>query len=231
MWEHGIANGSEIMTLGLISTIFAFTLWFRDIIIEGSFLGHHTRIVQAGLSLGVSLFIVTEAFFFISIFWAYFHSSLAPVHELGSTWPPIEIEALSPIAVPLINTILLVSSGATVTYAHHAIFYGSREKSIYGLIFTVILAILFTALQGFEYVNAAFNISDGVYGSTFFFSTGFHGLHVLIGTIFIAVGLVRMIFYHFTRSHHIGLEASILYWHFVDAVWLFLYLAVYWWGS
>jgi len=133
--------------------------------------------------------------------------------------------------VPLLNTILLVSSGATVTYAHHAIFYGSRNSALYGLIFTVILAVVFTAFQGFEYATSSFNMSDGAYGSCFYFSTGFHGLHVIIGTIFITVGLVRIIFYHFTRSHHIGLEASILYWHFVDVVWLFLYLAVYWWGS
>jgi cytochrome c oxidase subunit 3 len=181
--------------------------------------------------MGVSLFIVTEIFFFLSIFWAYFHSSLAPTVELGSQWPPAGITALNPMTVPLLNTILLLSSGATVTYAHHALIEGNRRAAIVGTGLTIVLAILFTGLQGFEYIDANFTIADGVYGSCFFFSTGFHGFHVIIGTIFIAVGFYRILAYHYTAEHHIGLEAAILYWHFVDVVWLFLYASVYWWGS
>ena len=160
-----------------------------------------------------------------------FHSSLSPTVELGSQWGPVGITALSPLAVPLLNTLLLVSSGATVTYAHHAMFNKSRTGAILGLILTVVLALVFTALQGLEYDAAGFTIADGAYGSVFYFSTGFHGLHVIIGTIFLAVGLGRVILYHFTSSHHMGLESGILYWHFVDVVWLFLYVSVYWWGS
>lgn len=181
--------------------------------------------------MGVSLFIVTEAFFFISIFWAYFHSSLAPTVELGSQWPPAGIETLNPFAVPLLNTILLLSSGATVTYAHHALIYGNRRATLIGVVLTLVLATVFTLLQGFEYANAGFTIADGVYGTCFYFATGFHGIHVIVGTLFIGVAAYRIYAYHLTSDHHIGFESSILYWHFVDVVWLFLYAAVYIWGS
>ena len=160
-----------------------------------------------------------------------FHSSLAPTVELGSQWPPAGIEALNPFAVPLLNTILLLSSGATVTYSHHALIYGNRNAAIVGVVLTIVLASIFTALQGFEYINAGFTIGDGIYGTCFYFSTGFHGIHVLVGTVFIAVGAYRIYAYHLTSDHHIGFEASILYWHFVDVVWLFLFAAVYIWGS
>lgn len=231
LYMHGIAHGTTFLILGTLATTFAFILWFRDMTTEGTFLGDHTLIVQKGLTMGVSLFIVTEIFFFLSIFWAYFHSSLAPTVELGSQWPPAGITALNPMTVPLLNTILLLSSGATVTYAHHALIEGNRRAAIVGTGLTIVLAVLFTGLQGFEYIDANFTIADGVYGSCFFFSTGFHGFHVIIGTIFIAVGFYRILAYHYTAEHHIGLEAAILYWHFVDVVWLFLYASVYWWGS
>lgn len=231
LYFNGIQHGEIILTLGLLSTVFAFVLWFRDVITEGTYLGDHTMIVQKGLTMGVSLFIVTEAFFFVSIFWAYFHSSLAPTVELGSHWPPAGIEALNPFAIPLLNTILLLSSGATVTYAHHALIQGDRRATIIGVAMTLLFAIVFTALQGVEYHDAGFTISDGVYGTCFYFATGFHGVHVIVGTIFIAVAFVRIINHHLTRHHHLGFESAILYWHFVDVVWLFLYIAVYWWGS
>jgi cytochrome c oxidase subunit 3 len=231
LYFNSLEGSGVLLSLGLLSTATAMTLWWADCVKEGTYLGHHTKVVQHSLSLGVSLFIVTEACFFLSIFWAYFHSSLAPVVELGSQWPPVGITALSPLAVPLLNTLLLVSSGATVTYAHHAMFHRSRGAALAGLALTVVLASVFTALQGLEYDVASFTFSDGAFGSVFYFSTGFHGFHVLIGTIALAVGLVRTALYHYTSSHHIGLEASILYWHFVDVVWLFLYMAVYWWGA
>jgi len=159
------------------------------------------------------------------------HSALAPTVELGGHWPPAGIEALNPFAIPLLNTILLLSSGATVTYAHHALIEGNRKGAIVGTAMTLLFAIVFTALQGVEYNEAGFTIADGVYGSVFYFSTGFHGIHVIIGTAFIAVAFFRIINYHLTDHHHLGFESSILYWHFVDVVWLFLYISVYWWGS
>lgn len=231
MYFNGLANGGLLLSLGFLSTLGAMTLWFRDVVTEGTYLGDHTFAVQKGLTIGVALFIVSEVFFFLSIFWAYFHSSLAPTVELGAHWPPIGISPLNPFEIPLLNTILLLSSGATVTYAHHALIEGNRKGTILGLIMTLVFAILFTMLQGLEYKDASFTITDGAYGSTFYFATGFHGLHVIIGTIFIAVGFFRILQYHLTDHHHLGFESAILYWHFVDIVWLFLYISIYWWGS
>ena len=206
-------------------------LWFRDIILEATYLGCHTTQVQKGLTIGVILFIVSEVFAFLSVFWAFFHSSLSPSIEIGGVWPPQGVEALSAFGIPLLNTFLLLSSGSTITYGHHALIKGDRKQAIIGGLLTIILAIVFTALQYVEYYNAPFTITDSVFGTTFYASTGLHGLHVIIGTIFIAVGFFRIINYHLTNSHHIGYEASILYWHFVDVVWLFLFIAVYYWGG
>jgi cytochrome c oxidase subunit 3 len=231
MYFHGFAHSLTFLALGFFSTLFSMILWFRDVSAEGTHLGHHTFAVQKGLTLGVALFIVSEVFFFVSFFWAFFHSALAPTVELGAHWPPQGIEPLSPYEIPLLNTIILLSSGASVTWAHHSLIQGNRRGTIIGIIITVLLAAVFTALQGFEYVEAPFTIADGVYGSTFFMATGFHGLHVIIGTLFIAVAFFRILSYHLTDHHHLGFEASILYWHFVDVVWLFLYVSIYWWGS
>jgi cytochrome c oxidase subunit 3 len=231
LYFNGIQYSEALLTLGFLSTLFAMVLWFRDVVTEGTYLGDHTFAVQKGITMGVALFILSEALFFFSIFWAYFHSALSPTVELGGHWPPAGIEALNPFAVPLLNTVLLLSSGATVTYAHHALIQGDRKGAIVGTAMTLVFAVVFTGLQGFEYATAGFTIADGVYGSVFYFATGFHGIHVIIGTAFIAVAFVRMINYHLTDHHHLGFESSILYWHFVDVVWLFLYVSVYWWGS
>ena len=213
MTFHGYANGAFLLALGLIATVTTMTLWFISVSREATLQGHHTFAVQKGLTLGFALFVVSEVFFFLSIFWAFFHSSLAPTVELGAHWPPAGIETLNPFEVPLLNTVILLSSGATVTYAHHSLIQGNRAGVVYGLIATVLLAILFTALQGYEYYNAPFTISDGAYGSTFFMATGFHGFHVIVGTIFLSVGLARVLSYHLTDHHHLGFETAILYWH------------------
>jgi cytochrome c oxidase subunit 3 len=228
---HGFSNGSFLLSLGLLSTILTIILWFISVTREATALGFHTQRVIAGLSLGFILFIISEVFFFLSFFWAFFHSALAPTVELGSTWPPVGIEALNPWEIPLLNTVLLLSSGATLTYSHHSLIAGSRKGAIFGLILTVVLAVIFTLLQIYEYYNSSFTISDGVYGSTFYITTGLHGLHVLVGTIFLVVSLVRLVNYHFTVGHHLGFESAILYWHFVDVVWLFLFISIYWWGG
>ena len=217
------------IALGLV--IASMTLWFRDIISEGTFLGNHTLAVQKGLNLGVILFIVSEALFFLAIFWAFFHSALTPTIELGGQWPPMGIEPVNPFELPLLNTVILLSSGATITYAHHSLIKGDRKGSLYGSIFTVLLALIFTLFQGIEYSVSSFTISDGAYGTCFFFGTGFHGFHVIIGTIFLSVALWRIYAYHLTDHHHLGYEGGILYWHFVDVVWLFLYVSMYYWGS
>lgn len=174
---------------------------------------------------------MSEALFFLGIFWAYFHSSLSPNTELGGQWPPMGINAINPFELPLLNTILLLSSGVTVTYAHHSVIQGERKGALIGTLLTIILAICFTFFQYLEYKWAPFTISDSVYGASFYFGTGFHGFHVIIGTIFLFVGFWRLLAYHFTDHHHLGLESGILYWHFVDVVWLFLYISIYYWGS
>ncbi len=228
---HSFVNADKFLMLAFVALISSMSLWWRDVISEGTYLGNHTLAVQKGLNMGVALFIASEALFFLGIFWAFFHSALSPTVELGGQWPPKGIDAVNPFELPLLNTVILLSSGVTVTYAHHSLIQGNRSGALYGLIFTIILAIIFTVLQGVEYAVSSFTMSDGVFGSCFYFATGFHGIHVMIGTAFISVGLWRILAYHSTENHHLGFEASILYWHFVDVVWLFLFVSLYYWGS
>jgi len=228
---HGFSHAEIYLALAFIAVISSMSFWWRDVISEGTYLGNHTLAVQKGLNLGVALFILSEGLFFLGIFWAFFHSALSPTIELGAQWPPMGIEAVNPFELPLLNTVILLSSGVTVTYAHHSLIQGNRSGSLYGLVATVLLALIFTGFQGLEYTVSSFTISDGIYGSCFYLGTGFHGIHVMIGTAFIAVGLWRVLAYHSTDNHHLGLESSILYWHFVDVVWLFLFISIYYWGS
>nr|UWT52295.1 cytochrome c oxidase subunit III [Neomphalidae sp. Hatoma] len=228
-WTRNMSSWGMIFGLSLI--LLTMIQWWRDIVREGAFQGYHTSNVYKGLCLGMILFIVSEVLFFFAFFWAYFHSSLAPTLEIGSCWPPVGITALNPFDVPLLNTAVLLASGVTVTWAHHGLMEGNRPSAVQGLLFTVLLGAYFSYLQAGEYYEASFSISDGAYGSTFFVATGFHGLHVLIGSTFLTVCLVRAWSYHFSSSHHFGFEAAAWYWHFVDVVWLFLYLSIYWWGS
>lgn len=205
--------------------------WWRDISREGALQGLHTEIVAQGLRWGIIIFITSEVLFFFRFFWAFFHRRLAPTIEIGMQWPPMGVEPFNPFQVPLLNTIILLSSGVTVTWAHHGIMENNYSQTTEGLILTVVLGIYFTALQALEYWEAPFTISDSSYGSTFFMATGFHGIHVLIGTTFLAVCLIRHLKKHFSRDHHFGFEAAAWYWHFVDVVWIFLYIRIYWWGN
>jgi len=231
LYMHGYTGGSFLWQFGLSMILFMMFCWWRDIIREGTLEGQHTRSVQTGLKMGVILFIVSEIMFFVAFFWAFFHSSFNPSPAIGGVWPPAFIVTLDPWKIPLLNTIILLSSGASVTWAHHAIVMGSKKQAITALIITIALAAVFTALQGYEYASAPFNISDGVYGATFYMATGFHGFHVFVGTCFLTVCLARLYLNHFTREHHFGFEAAAWYWHFVDVVWLFLFISIYWWGS
>jgi cytochrome c oxidase subunit 3 len=231
MYMHSYNYGSFILLLGLLMLIAIMSLWFRDVIRESTFEGNHTNTVQNGIKYGVILFIVSEVMFFFAFFWAFFTASLSPTIEIGSIWPPKGINVFSPWEVPLLNTVILLSSGVTITWAHHAILANKRKSAIVGLALTVFLGAIFTCFQAMEYIEAPFNISDGIYGSTFYMATGFHGLHVLIGTTFLIVCLIRLIRFHFTSKHHIGFEAAAWYWHFVDVVWLFLFITIYWWGG
>nr|AII41701.1 cytochrome c oxidase subunit III [Petrobiellus sp. 2 JZ-2014] len=217
--------------MGMIIILLTMVQWWRDVTREGTFQGLHTGPVTTGLRWGMILFIISEILFFVSFFWAFFHSSLTPTTEMGSCWPPAGIMAFNPFQIPLLNTAILLASGVTVTWAHHSLMEKNHTQTIQALTLTIILGVYFTALQAFEYLEATFTIADSVYGSTFFMATGFHGIHVLIGTSFLSVCLMRQILCHFSPNHHFGFEAAAWYWHFVDVVWLFLYVSIYWWGS
>jgi len=231
MYLHCYKFGGYFFLFGLISLIFTVFVWWRDIIRESTFQGHHTKRVQLGLRSGMILFIVSEIMFFFAFFWAFFAASLSPNIEIGGIWPPPGIAVLNPWEIPLLNTVILLLSGATCTWAHYAIVAGHRQNSLLGLALTIFLGSIFTGFQVLEYFEANFSISDSIYGSVFFMATGFHGAHICIGSTFLLVCLFRLIKHHFTREHHFGFEAAAWYWHFVDVVWLFLFVAIYWWGG
>jgi heme/copper-type cytochrome/quinol oxidase subunit 3 len=307
---HHYQFSKPLLYLALFVFFFSVTHWFWDIIVEATFEGHHNSYVRKGLRLGFALFILSEVMFFFSFFWSFFHYSVSPSVWIGNTWPPLGIKTINPWGLPLLNTVILLSSGVTVTWAHKAILPTSRQEieklyapyfdektnryyitlntvtnfehqeffeTVRNLLFfhnkaaykellvadlvdgltlslnfkmldlvvrsqkrhevtlaltsTVLYGLLFTALQLHEYNHAPFSMNDSVYGSIFYLTTGFHGFHVIIGTLFLIVCLIRHIYYHFTSEHHLGLEMAIWYWHFVDVVWLFLFICIYWWGS
>nr|ANJ70448.1 cytochrome c oxidase subunit 3 [Hydrochus sp. BMNH1425167] len=228
-WFHFYNH--NLFMLGMIITLLIMYQWWRDISREGTFQGLHTFNVTMGLRWGMILFITSEVFFFISFFWGFFHSSLTPSIDLGMMWPPKGIQPFNPLQIPLLNTLILLTSGLTVTWAHHSLMENNYKQSLQSLMITVILGIYFTMLQAYEYMEAPFCISDSVYGSCFYMATGFHGLHVIIGTTFLLICLIRHFKNHFSSIHHFGFEAAAWYWHFVDVVWLFLYISIYWWGS
>jgi len=246
-WPIIAAIGSLIITSGLVKWFYTSDItlaligkitliitsyqWWRDISREGTIQGIHNNYVITGLRWGIILFITSEVLFFFSFFWAFFHRSLSPTIEIGITWPPTGIYPFNPFEIPLLNTLILLSSGVAVTWAHHRLMQANHTQSVQSLILTIMLGLYFTILQGYEYLEASFSIADSVYGSTFFVATGFHGLHVIIGTTFLAVCLARILSNHFSRDHHFGFEAAAWYWHFVDVVWLFLYINIYWWGQ
>jgi len=231
LYMHEIAGGVALTSIGGVLTLLTMVVWWRDVIREATYEGHHTPIVQLGMRYGMVLFIASEVMFFVAWFWAYFDISLFPNEFVGNVWPPKDIKTFDPWDIPLINTLVLLLSGTTVTWAHHALLEDDRKGFIQGLTLTVILGFFFTLLQAYEYHHATFTYSGHIYGAVFYMATGFHGFHVIIGTIFLAVCLWRGRLGHFTKDHHFGFEAAAWYWHFVDVVWLFLFAAIYIWGS
>ncbi len=227
-----------LLLIGVAVVIYTMYAWWSDTIKEAHE-GHHTRVVSLHLRYGMIMFIASEVMFFVAWFWAFFDASLYPNEAAqvareaytGGVWPPKSIEVLDPFHLPLYNTIILLLSGTTVTWAHHALLHNDRKGLIWGLAITVALGVLFSAVQVYEYVNAPFAFKDSIYGATFYMATGFHGFHVFIGTIFLIVCLFRAMAGHFTPQQHFGFEAAAWYWHFVDVVWLFLFAAIYVWGS
>ncbi len=233
--------GSYAFYIGLLGVLYSMFAWWKDVIHEGE-TGDHTPVVQIGLRYGMILFIASEVMFFVAWFWAFFNASLYPAlpvdpadffSTLGqeAVWPPKGIETFDPYHLPLMNTLILLLSGTTVTWAHHAIVEGHRDAAKQALWLTVALGAIFSVVQGYEYSHAAFTFSGGIYGATFYMATGFHGFHVFVGTVFLAVCLGRLYKGHFKPDHHFGFEAAAWYWHFVDVVWLFLFICVYIWGG
>ena len=232
LWMHDFRAGPYVVGAGVIGIAFTMFSWWADVIKEAHG-GDHTPIVQLHLRYGMILFIASEVMFFVAWFWAFFNASLFPsaAEVVGGTWPPAHSQVLDPFGWPLLNTMILLCSGCTVTWAHHALIHGHRDGLIKGLWCTILLGMLFTSIQAYEYVNAPFHFSDNIYTSTFFMATGFHGFHVIVGTIFLSVCLYRAYKGHFSAGQHFGFEAAAWYWHFVDVVWLFLFACIYVWGS
>jgi cytochrome c oxidase subunit 3 len=217
----------SIIFLSIFILVGVVVLWVKDIIFEGM-CGYHNVYVLDGIKLGVLLFIFSEIIFFFRIFWFFFDTALAPMVEIGEIWPPYGFIRINPYSLPLLNSFILLSRAIRLTWAHYALI--SNKEAFWGIFFTVVLAWIFLFIQGFEYVNSGISFRRGVYGRIFFFSTGFHGLHVALGVIFLSVSIFRILSNHFNRLSHFGLEFRIIYWHFVDIVWLFLYIFVYFWS-
>jgi cytochrome c oxidase subunit 3 len=255
MWMHPeqFSYGSLVFGLGFISVMYTFYAWWSDVIHEAH-AGDHTPVVQLHLRYGMIMFIASEVMFFVAWFWAWFDYSLFPVplelvkdaetHAFTVTnligqegaaalmqWPPKGLEVLDSMKLPLLNTLILLCSGTTVTWAHHALIHGDREGLKKGLWLTIFLGLLFSSIQAYEYAEAPFPFAGLNYGTAFFMATGFHGFHVIVGTIFLAVCLARTYKGHFTPKQHFGFEAAAWYWHFVDVVWLFLFITIYIWGG
>ena len=239
-WMHkSFAGAPLVFAAGALGVAYTMIGWWRDVINEAERGGYHTRVVQISHRYGMILFIASEVMFFVAWFWAYFNTALFPtdIHQvvrdqfIGGQWPPKGIETFNPWHLPLLNTLILLTSGTTVTWAHHALLHDDREGLKWGLICTILLGLTFTGVQAFEYSHAAFKYAGNIYGATFFMATGFHGAHVIIGSIFLIVCLARAYAGQFTSKQHLGFEFAAWYWHFVDVVWLFLFACIYVWGA
>jgi cytochrome c oxidase subunit III len=235
----GLRIGPYVFGAGVLGVLYTMLNWWRSVIREASYEGHHTRVVQISHRYGMIFFIASEVMFFVAWFWAFFDASLYPNDPIqfsrteltGGHWPPKGIETFDPWHLPLLNTLILLTSGTTVTWAHHALLHDDRKGLKWGLWLTIALGILFSFVQAYEYSHAAFGFKGNIYGATFFMATGFHGAHVIIGTIFLAVCLWRAYQGQFTPRQHLGFEFAAWYWHFVDVVWLFLFSCIYVWAA
>lgn len=230
-YMHKVQWGGWFFIFGLICLCLCAFGWLSDIVDEATHSGYHTKAVRLGLRLGFLLFIVSEFMLFFGFFWAFFHAALCPAGEIGSVFPPVGVYTISALEFPLFNTFVLIISGFSVTWAHRAVCLGWFKDAIDSLLLTIFLGFFFVFLQMFEYYEAPFNFSDSVYSCSFFMLTGLHGCHVIAGACFLAVSLVRLIQRHYLRTHYLGFVFAIWYWHFVDAVWIFLFLSIYCWGS
>ena len=236
-WMHEMLP-PWLMLIGFVGVLYTMYAWWADVVREAQG-GDHTPVVMMHHRYGMMLFIASEVMFFVAWFWAYFDGffnhdaaeQVARIAAMGGSWPPVGVELFNPFHLPLFNTFLLLTSGTTVTWAHHALLHNDREGLKWGLALTIVLGVMFTVVQALEYSQAGFQYTGNLYGATFFMATGFHGFHVIIGTIFLIVCLVRANLGQFSPQHHLGFEFAAWYWHFVDVVWLFLFTSIYVWGS
>nr|USS60638.1 cytochrome c oxidase subunit 3 [Nipponacmea sp. JM-2022] len=226
-WTHALLG----LVWGLAAVLLTAVMWWRDVIREATFQGKHTKLVQRFIKTGMLLFIASEVMFFFSFFWAFLHFALSPTFEIGMTWPPLGVTPPNAWGLPFLNSTLLISSGFTLTWASRAVKEGSKWSAAAGLVATILLGFIFMGVQAKEWWDAPFDIRDSVYGSCFYMMTGLHGLHVFAGLIFIIVCLGRLLRNHFSTARHLGLLCAIWYWHFVDVVWVFLWIIVYVWGG
>jgi cytochrome c oxidase subunit 3 len=236
-WMHGFSilgiPGPIITLIGFLGVLVTMFFWWREVLAE-SYHGHHKEVVARGLRMGMVLFIASEVLFFFAFFWAFFWGALYPPETVATAWPPEGIEPVPTWEIPFLNTMILLLSGMAVTWAHHAVREDDNDTAFKALLLTVALGVTFTGFQAYEYYHAiheGFTLTDGIYGSTFYMATGFHGLHVIIGTTFLLVCTIRAWYGTFRPSKHVGFEAAAWYWHFVDVVWLFLFVWIYWWGG
>ena len=228
----GMEIGLKGVYAGLVAILLCMFFWWKDVLYETVTEGVHNRITEVGMRFGMMLFIASELMFFVAFFWAFFGAALFPTEAIGYVWPPADIEVVPPFELPFLMTMILLLSGCTVTWAHHAILHGGQnDETILALLLTVVLGVVFLGFQVYEYTHVKFGFTDTIYASAFFMATGFHGFHVLVGTIFLFVCWRRAKLGHFTPEKHFGFEAAAWYWHFVDVVWLFLFIAIYWWGN
>ena len=227
----GSKVGMKGITIGLIAVLLCMFFWWKDIIFESVGEKAHNKITEIGLRYGMITFIASEVMFFVAFFWAFFNGAFYPTEATGFVWPPAGIETVDPFHLPLLMTLILLLSGSTVTWAHHAILHNNQKDAVTALGLSVALGVLFLGFQVYEYGHLAYGFKEGIYPSTFYMATGFHGFHVFVGTIFLFVCWIRAMLGHFTKDNHFGFEAAAWYWHFVDVVWLFLFLAVYVWGN
>ena len=232
---NAVSGGWYIVLVGAIVMTYMLFGWFGTVIRESES-GKYNKQVDVSFRWSMSWFIFSEVMFFAAWFWSFFKHAMYPMGpdspRVDGVWPPVGIETFDPFHLPLINTLILLCSGAAATWAHHALVHEeNREDMKMGLWIAIALGAVFTLFQAYEYSHAAFGFSGNIYGANFFMATGFHGFHVLVGTIFLFICLMRTYRGHFTAKSHIGFEAAAWYWHFVDVVWLFLFFAVYIWGG
>lgn len=204
-------GGGNLLLLGLVVILLVMLQWWTDVRGEGALLGSHSFVVEVGLRRGMVLFIISEVMFFLSFFWAYFHRRLAPDVVVGGVWPPLGVLTFNAYGVPLLNTVVLLVRGVRVTWAHHSLMEGQHKEVAGGLLVTILLGLYFTGLQAMEYYEARFRLADGIYGRVFFVATGFHGLHVIVGTRFLLVCVLRAVMGHYREGHHFGFEAAAWY--------------------